>query len=100
MLVGPFVIILRIPPFLGVKPLFGIVAQTSSVGGAVVVIVGDADVVVVGGLAVVVVEVMGAVVVVLGGVVVAWLQLIMTNVKTMMIARITKSFFNLFLLKH
>jgi hypothetical protein len=86
-LVGAFVIILRTPPFLGVSPLFGIVAHTSSDGGAVVAVV-----VVVGGLAAVVVAavvVVAAGVVVFDGVVVAWLQLMTTKAKITMVPKIT-----------
>jgi hypothetical protein len=83
-LVGAFVIILRMPPFLGVRPLFGIEAQgAGSVGGA--------EVVVVDGLAEVVtaVVVVAAGAVVFGGVVVAWLQLMTITEKIIIIARIT-----------
>jgi hypothetical protein len=84
-LVGAFVIILRMPPFLGVSPLFGIVGHTSRSGvGAEVVVTGGLTVVV---AAAVVVVAAGAVV--FGGVVVAWVQLMKIMEKIIMIARIT-----------
>jgi phage-related minor tail protein len=86
-LVGAFVIILRMPPFLGVSPLFGIVGHTSSSGGAAVVVT-EGLAVVVTAVVVVAAVVVAAGAVVFGGVVVAWVQLMMTKENIITIARI------------
>ena len=94
-------IILRMPPFLGVSPLFGIEAQgAGSVGVAevVAVVIGEGLGVVVTGVVVVAAGVLGAGAFVFGGVVVVFAQPIMTMAQIIITPRIIWTFFTSYLL--